>query len=103
MSVGANRPSPKNETRAGAFARAYSSSKITCCANVSAAAAVLLGPRHPDPAVGAEHPLPLDPDVPARLVGRAPRGAERGELAGQVLGQPGLHLGAEGRLIRGVS
>src|SRR6476619_5534977 len=36
MSVGANRPSPKNEIRAAACARAYSSSKITCCANVSA-------------------------------------------------------------------
>ena len=36
ISVGANRPSPKNETRAGALARAYSSLKITCCANGSA-------------------------------------------------------------------
>src|SRR6476646_8742984 len=36
MSLGAKRPSPKKETRAGAFAFAYSSSKITCCANVSA-------------------------------------------------------------------
>ena len=69
MSVGANRPSPKNETRAGALARAYSSLKITCCGERERPAAVLLRPRHADPAVGAEHPLPLEPDVPAGLVG----------------------------------
>ena len=35
-SVGANSPSPKNDTRAGASAFAYSSWKTTCCANDAA-------------------------------------------------------------------
>ncbi|GIU90726.1 MAG: hypothetical protein KatS3mg010_1825 [Acidimicrobiia bacterium] len=42
ISVGANRPSPKNETRAGAPARAYSSLKMICSGDTRTAAAVLL-------------------------------------------------------------
>ena len=59
------------------------------------AAAVLLGPGQADPAVLAEQALPLDADVVAGLVGRTTAGAELGELADQVLGQPGTHLVAE--------
>ena len=103
MSVGANRPSPKNETRAGALARAYSSLKITCCANGSARPPYSSGHDMPDPAVGAEHLLPLDPDVPAGLVGRSAGRAQRRELAGQVLGQPRPHLAAKSGLVRGVA
>src|ERR1043165_8594204 len=95
MSVGAKSPSPKNETRAGASAFAYSSWKTTCCAN----AAVPRGPRQPDPAAAPEQPLPREARVPTRLVGGAAPSAERRELAGEVLGQPGLHLRAEGRLL----
>ena len=101
--MGANSPSPKNETRAGALARAYSSLKITCWRELERPAAVLLGPRHPDPPVGAQDPLPLEADVPAGLVGRPAARSERGELAGEVLGQPRAHLGAERRLLRGVA
>ena len=66
-------------------------------------AAVLLRPRHAHPAVGAEHVLPLDADVPAALVGRPAARAERRELAREVLREPGAHLGAEGRLFGGVA
>src|SRR5262249_49628150 len=71
-------------------------------AEIGAAAAVLDGPREADPAIGAEDVLPLEPDVPAGLVGGATAGSARGELPGEVLAQPGAHLLPEGGLGRGV-
>src|SRR5205823_2719677 len=61
-----------------------------------AAAAVLGGPAQADPARLAQLPLPLEPDVPPRLVGRSPAAAEGGVLAQQVLAQPGANLVAKG-------
>ena len=65
--------------------------------------AVLHGPGRAHPAIRAEHVLPLEADIPPRLVGRAATRAERRELAGEVLGQPRAHLGAKGRLFSGVA
>ena len=66
-------------------------------------AAVLLRPGHPDPLVAAEQPLPLDPDLVARLVGRPAAWSERGELAHQVLGEPAANLVTEGGFFGGVA
>src|SRR5262249_49761510 len=64
------------------------------------APAVLRGPRHADPAVLPEQPLPLEPHVPAVLVSRAAAPSERRELADEVVGEPGPHLVAERRFVR---
>ncbi len=96
--VGAKRPSPNRLIRAGAPALAYSSLKITCSTIAGAAAAVLLRPRHPEPAVPAQQALPLDAQVPADLAEQPVAGAELGVLTDQVLTQPRAHLVAERRL-----
>src|SRR6185295_7099283 len=64
-----------------------------------APAAVRLGPAEADPARLTELALPLHAHVPVLLVGGAAAPADPGELADQVLGQPGLHLVAEGRFL----
>src|SRR5581483_3574912 len=66
------------------------------------APAVLLGPRQSEPTVLAEELLPLDADLPRRLVGGAAASTELGELATEVLPEPRPHLGAERRLLGGV-
>src|SRR5262249_37820899 len=65
--------------------------------DVRGAPAVLLRPGQADPTVAAEQLLPLDADVPPRLVARTVPRPERGELAAQVLPQPGAHLRPESR------
>src|SRR5262249_2382712 len=62
---------------------------------IERAAAVLRGPRHPDPAVLTEDALPLDANVPAFLVGRPAPTADGRELAHEMVRQPGADLGAE--------
>src|SRR5204862_44618 len=62
------------------------------------APAVLLGPVEPDPAVAPEQLLPLDTQLPGGLVRRPASAAELGELALEMLGEPGAHLIAERRL-----
>jgi hypothetical protein len=47
--------------------------------------------------------LPLDADVPTGLVGLAAHGAERGELADEVVGEPLAHFLAEGGLLGAVA
>ena len=71
ISVGANRPSPKNEIRAGAFAFAYSSLKMICCATSAPRPPYSAGHDSPTQRSRAEQLLPLDPDVPARSRRRA--------------------------------
>src|SRR5205814_5587831 len=61
--------------------------------------AVLLRPAEADPARLAELALPLHAQVPVLLVGRAPGATDPGELADQVLGQPGTHLVPKGRFL----
>src|SRR5262249_47234906 len=63
---------------------------------------VLLGPVEPDPAVTPEDLLPLDTQVPRRVVRRPAPAADLGELAHEVLGQPRPDLVAERRLGRRV-
>ena len=83
-------------TRCGASARAYSSWKITCWAIVRAAAAVLDRPAQARPAGGGEVLVPVEPlGEGLVLAPGAAEPAQRGELAGQVVGQPVADLGAE--------
>src|SRR6266540_1769838 len=62
--------------------------------------AVLLRPPETDPAVAAEHALPLDAHVPVALVGRSAAAPDLREVAHEVVGEPGAHLVAE-RGLRG--
>ena len=67
-------------------------------AEVESPAAVLLGPRHADPTIGAERALPRDPQVVVGLVRRVTAVAEVPELAHEVLSQPRAHFVTKGRL-----
>ena len=89
ISVGPSSSSPRWLTRAGAPARAYSSWKMTCWLSVALAAAVLLGPAEAGPAGGGEVAVPGQPLLEGLvLTAGAARAAQRGELAGEVVGQP---------------
>ena len=83
ISVGPSSSSPKWLTRPGASARAYSSWKITCCAERQPAAAVLVGPAEAGQPCGGEVLVPGQPLVEApRARGPGPpRPLSVGELA----------------------
>ena len=80
----------------GRVGRAYSSWKMTWCATRQPAAAVLLRPAEAGQPGGGEMPVPRQPFL-ERLVlaARAAETLERGELAGEVVGEPVADLGPE--------
>ena len=70
---------------------------------VGAPPPVFVGPGQTEPAVLAEQLLPLDAQVPAGLVGGTASPADLGELAREVLAEPGADLVAERGLVGRIS
>ena len=102
--VGPRRPSPRTLTRPGAWARTYSSLKMTWWAMEAPRPPCSTGhpmPVHPS---GGQHPLPLQPGLESEgLVTRTTPSAQRRELADHMVRQPGADLLAEGLVLGSVS
>ncbi len=99
--VGPNSSNPCTPARYGACARASSSFRTTSWYVGAPAPAVLAGPGQAEPAGRRELLVPPDADVPRLGVVRAAQAAVLGELADEVLVEPGAHLAAEGVLVVG--
>src|SRR5262245_41002295 len=95
MSVGASRYSPMWLSRPGPPARAYSSKKMTWRATLAPPPPCSTGQPSP-----IQLALPLDAQLDLLVLAPGTAGAdERGELAGEVVGEPLPHLVAEGLVV----